>query len=69
MFIIEDNILLHLGGPSDRTGSLENFFPGMQDRSNNLSNMLQCMYFSSHFSSIFDIFINDHEYANEIIFK
>ena len=28
VFIIEDNILWHLGGPSDRTGSLENFSQG-----------------------------------------
>ena len=28
MFIVEDNILWHLDGPSDHTGSHENWFQG-----------------------------------------
>ena len=40
----------------------------MQDRSYNICNTLEWILFSPHFPSLFDIFINLNEYANEIFF-
>ena len=68
VFIIEDNILCHLGGPSDHTGSHGNWLNGCKIDFITYPNPCNGYSFSLVFSSFFDIFINIHEYANEIIF-
>ena len=67
VFIIEDNILSHLGGPSDHTGSHGNWLNGCKIDLITYPNPCNGYSFPC-FSSFFDIFINIHEYANEIIF-
>ena len=68
VFIIEDNILCHLGGHSDQTGSHGNWLNGCKIDLITYPNPCNGYSFSPCFSSFFDIFINIHEYANEIIF-
>ena len=67
MFIVEDNILWHLGGPYNHTDSHENWFHGCKIVV--ITHTKPCNGYS--FSLIFfDVrhFNNIHEFANEIIF-
>ena len=68
VFIIEDNILCHLGGPSDHTGSHGNWLNGCKIDLITYPNPCNGSSFSLVFPHFFDIFINIHEYANETIF-
>ena len=68
VFIIEDNILCHLGGPSDHTGSHGNWLNGCKIDLITYPNPCNGYSFPLVFPHFFDIFINIHEYANEIIF-
>ena len=68
VFIIEDNILCHLGGPFDDTGSHGNWLNGCKIDLITYPNPCNGYSFFPYFSSFFDIFINIHEYANEMIF-
>ena len=68
VFIIEDNILCHLGGPSGHTGSHGNWLNGCKIDLITYPNPCNGYSFSLVFPNFCDIFINIHEYANEIIF-
>ena len=52
----------------DHIGSHENLFQGC--KTDPITNLKLCNVYSffPHFSSIFDISINIHEYVNEIVF-
>ena len=68
MYIVEDNVLWHFGGPSDHTGRHENWFQGC--KIDLITHPKPCNGYS--FPLVFPrrsiYFINIHEYANEIIF-
>ena len=68
MFSVEDNILWHCGSCPDHTGSHENLFQGC--KTDLITHLKLCNVYSffPHFSCIFDISINIHEYVNEIVF-
>ena len=68
VFIIEDNILCHLGGPSDHTGSHGNWLNGCKIDLITYPNPCNGYDFSLVFPHFLTFFINIHEYANEIIF-
>ena len=68
VFIIEDNILCHLGVPSDHTGSHGNGLNGCKINLIAYPNPCNGYTFSLVFPHFFDIFINIYEYANEVIF-
>ena len=67
-FIIEDNILCHLGGPAVQTGSHGNWLNGCKIDLITYPNPCNGYSFSLVFPHFFDIFIDIHDYANEIIF-
>ena len=68
MFIVDDSILWHLGGPYNHTDSDENWFQGCKIVLITHTKPCNGYSFFPSFSLIFDIFINIHEFANEIIF-
>ena len=67
MFIVEDNFLWHLIGPSDQLAAMK-ICPKMQKRSYNAPNLSMAIVFPWFLSLCFDISINIHEYANEMSF-